>query len=41
MLIVLGLYFGLVWLIFSKLKLLPWSGFFKGIVYAARLSSLL
>ena len=37
MLIVLGLYFGLVWLIFSKLKLLPWNGAAKGVVYAGAL----
>jgi len=34
MLIVLGLYFGLVWLLFSKLELLPWNGFYKSIVYS-------
>lgn len=33
MLIVLGAYFGLVWLVFSKLKVLPWNGFWKGVVY--------
>ncbi|MFC3616220.1 HlyD family secretion protein [Lutimaribacter marinistellae] len=33
MLIVLGLYFGLVWLLFAKLKILPWNGFWKGTVY--------
>lgn len=37
MLIILALYFGLVWLIFSKLKLLPWNGFFKGVVYSCAL----
>ena len=37
MLIVLGLYFGLVWLLFSKLKVLPWNGFFKTIVYGGAL----
>lgn len=34
MLIVLGAYFGLVWLIFSKLRLLPWNGASKSVVYA-------
>lgn len=33
MLIVLAIYFLLVWLIFSKLKLLPWNGFWKTTVY--------
>ena len=33
MLIILGLYFGLVWLVFSKLRLLPWNGFWKTLVY--------
>lgn len=37
MLIVLGLYFGLVWLVFSKLKLLPWNGASKGVVYTGAL----
>ena len=37
MLIVLGLYFGLAWLVFSKLKLLPWNGFFKTIIYGGAL----
>ena len=37
MLIVLGLYFGLIWLVFSKLKLLPWNGFWKGVVYTGAL----
>lgn len=37
MLIVLGLYFGIVWLVFSKLKLLPWNGFFKTIIYGGAL----
>jgi multidrug resistance efflux pump len=37
MLIVLGLYFGIIWLVFSKFKLLPWNGFFKGIVYTTAL----
>jgi multidrug resistance efflux pump len=37
MLIVLGVYFGLVWLIFSKLKLLPWNGLAKGVVYSGAL----
>jgi len=37
MLIVLGLYFGIVWLVFSKLQLLPWNGFWKGIVYTGAL----
>ena len=37
MVIVLGLYFGVVWLVFSKLKLLPWNGLWKGIVYAGGL----
>lgn len=32
MLIILALYFGLVWLIFSRLKLLPWTGFYKALV---------
>ncbi len=33
MLIVLGLYFGIVWLVFSKFHLLPWTGFWKTLVY--------
>lgn len=33
MLIILCLYFGLVWLLFSKLKLLPWNGLWKSLVY--------
>ncbi|WP_170476359.1 HlyD family secretion protein [Ruegeria arenilitoris] len=33
MLIVLGLYFGLIWLLFAKLKLLPWNGFWKSVAY--------
>lgn len=33
MLIVLGLYFGVTWLVFSKLRLLPWNGASKSIVY--------
>ncbi|MEP1425900.1 MAG: biotin/lipoyl-binding protein [Tateyamaria sp.] len=33
MLIVLGVYFGLVWLVFSKLKLLPWNIASKSVVY--------
>lgn len=33
MLIVLGLYFSLVWLLFSKLRLLPWNGGWKTVVY--------
>jgi multidrug resistance efflux pump len=33
MLIVLGAYFGIVWLVFSKLRLLPWNGFWKSLVY--------
>lgn len=37
MLIVLGLYFTAVWLIFSRLKLLPWNGFWKGTVYSLAL----
>ncbi|WP_146346814.1 HlyD family secretion protein [Falsiphaeobacter marinintestinus] len=37
MLIVLGLYFGIVWLVFSKLKLLPWNGLSKGVVYTGAL----
>ncbi|MDV7145680.1 biotin/lipoyl-binding protein [Tropicimonas sp. TH_r6] len=37
MLIVLGLYAGLVWLLFFKMKLLPWNGFFKGIVWTGAL----
>lgn len=37
MLIVLGLYFGLVWMLFFRLKLLPWNGFFKGIVWTGAL----
>ena len=38
MLIVLGLYFGMVWLLFSKLQLLPWNGFWKGVVYTGALA---
>lgn len=37
MLIVLGLYFGIVWLIFSKLQLLPWNGAWKTVVYTVAL----
>ena len=37
MLIVLGLYFGLVWLLFSRLKVLPWNGLWKGVVYTGAL----
>lgn len=37
MLIILALYFGLIWVVFSKLKLLPWNGFWKGITYAGAL----
>ncbi|MBO9453134.1 HlyD family secretion protein [Tropicibacter sp. R16_0] len=37
MLIILGLYFGVIWLVFSKLKLLPWNGFFKSVVYGGAL----
>ncbi|WP_164658398.1 HlyD family secretion protein [Tropicibacter sp. Alg240-R139] len=37
MLIVLGAYFGLVWLVFSKLRLLPWNALSKGVVYAIAL----
>ncbi|GAB5438242.1 HlyD family secretion protein [Falsiruegeria mediterranea] len=33
MLIVLGLYFGIVWLVFSKFQILPWNGFWKSLVY--------
>lgn len=33
MLIVLALYFGLAWLVFSKLKLLPWNGASKTVIY--------
>ena len=33
MIIVLSLYFALVWLVFSRLKLLPWNGFSKTLVY--------
>ncbi|MFA3920696.1 HlyD family secretion protein [Ruegeria hyattellae] len=33
MLIVLGLYFGIVWLVFSKFQLLPWNGFWKTLIY--------
>ena len=33
MLIVLGLYFGIAWLVFSKFKLLPWNGVSKTFVY--------
>ncbi|MFC3615498.1 HlyD family secretion protein [Lutimaribacter marinistellae] len=37
MLIVLGLYFGVAWLVFSKLRLLPWNGLSKGVVYGGAL----
>ncbi|PRY23542.1 multidrug resistance efflux pump [Aliiruegeria haliotis] len=37
MLIILGLYAGLVWLIFFRLKLLPWNGGFKGLVWTGAL----
>lgn len=37
MLIVLGLYAGLVWLVFFKMKLLPWNGFFKTVVWTCAL----
>jgi len=37
MLIILGIYFGLVWLVFRKLQLLPWNRFSKGVVYAGSL----
>jgi multidrug resistance efflux pump len=37
MLIVLGLYFGVVWLLFAKLKVLPWNGFFKSVVFGGAL----
>lgn len=37
MLIVLGLYFGIAWLIFSKLNLLPWNGLWKSVVYGGAL----
>ncbi|WP_170369969.1 HlyD family secretion protein [Ruegeria arenilitoris] len=33
MLIVLGLYFGVIWLVFSKFSLLPWNGFWKTVSY--------
>lgn len=33
MLIVLALYFGLAWLVFSKLKLLPWNVISKTVIY--------
>lgn len=33
MVLVLACYFGLVWLIFTKLQLLPWNGFWKSLVY--------
>ncbi|WP_299897318.1 efflux RND transporter periplasmic adaptor subunit [uncultured Ruegeria sp.] len=33
MLIVLGLYFGVIWVVFSKLGLLPWNRFWKSVVY--------
>ena len=33
MLIVLGLYFGIVWLLFFKLRLLPWNGASKTVVW--------
>ncbi|NOD47229.1 MULTISPECIES: HlyD family secretion protein [unclassified Ruegeria] len=33
MLIVLSLYFGLIWLVFSKLKWLPWNAFWKTVIY--------
>lgn len=31
MLIVLGLYFGLIWVVFAKFELLPWNGFWKSV----------
>lgn len=37
MLIILGLYALIVWLIFSKFKLLPWNAMFKTIVYTIAL----
>lgn len=37
MLIILGLYAGLVWLIFFRLKLLPWNGGFKSLVWSVAL----
>lgn len=37
MLIVLGAYFGVVWLVFSKLKLLPWNRLWKSLVYGIAL----
>lgn len=37
MLIVLGTYFGVVWLIFSKFRLLPWDTVSKGAVYTIAL----
>ena len=37
MVIVLGLYFGIAWLVFSKLKLLPWNGASKTVVYGGAL----
>ncbi|PSL19607.1 HlyD family secretion protein [Shimia abyssi] len=37
MLIVLGLYAGLVWIIFFKMKFLPWNGFFKSVVWTVAL----
>ncbi|WP_412555285.1 HlyD family secretion protein [Shimia sp. MIT1388] len=37
MLIVLALYFGLTWLVFYKLKLLPWNGASKTVVYLGAL----
>ncbi|AXT29176.1 HlyD family secretion protein (plasmid) [Ruegeria sp. AD91A] len=33
MLIVLGFYFGVIWVVFSKLGLLPWNRFWKSVVY--------
>ncbi len=33
MLIVLALYFGLAWLVFSKLRLLPWNAVSKTFIY--------
>ncbi|MGV6803080.1 MAG: HlyD family secretion protein [Ruegeria sp.] len=37
MLIVLALYFGIVWLVFSRLQLLPWNRLWKGVVYTGAL----
>ncbi len=37
MLIVLALYFGVAWLVFSKLQLLPWSRLWQGVVYTGGL----